>query len=112
HPNNAFNLAPVYVVCLFGALRVAVHQGAPRVRSTLKAILVPVLGALMIGVFGYIRGIATYVENPPANVSAVQTLFWKDESLASFMRSSGIAAGAHVVLADHLFSSQLPPQDA
>jgi nitrate reductase NapE component len=94
HPNNAVSLAPVYVVALIGALRLTSGEGFQRLRTVLRAVLVPVLACVLIGAFGYLQAIPTFIQNPPAAVLSVQSDFWSDAQLSAFMRSDGIGSGA------------------
>jgi hypothetical protein len=109
HPNNAVNLAPVYVVALIGALRLTSGEGFQRARTVLRGVLVPVLACVLIGAFGYLQAIPTFIQNPPAAVLSVQSDFWSDPQLAAFLRSEGIGPGAPVALLDDPSLSQLPP---
>jgi hypothetical protein len=109
HPNNAVSLAPVYVVALIGALRLTSGEGFQRLRTVLRAVLVPVLACVLIGAFGYLQAIPTFIQNPPAAVLSVQSDFWSDAQLSAFMRSEGIGSGAPVALLDNPALSQLPP---
>lgn len=106
HPNNAVNLAPVYVVALIGALRLISGQGFQRGRTVLQTVLVPVLACVLIGAFGDLQAIPRFIENPPASVLSVQSDFWNDAQLSAFMRSADIGPGAPVAL---LGGGQLPP---
>jgi hypothetical protein len=109
HPNNAVNLAPVYVVALMGALRLTSGEGFQRARMVLRTVLVPVLASVLIGAFGYLHAIPTFIQNPPASVLSVQSDFWSDAQLSAFMRSADIGPGAPVTLLDEPGLSQLPP---
>lgn len=111
HPFNAINLAPVYVIALAGALNLLLDDGASRTRSMLQMLLVPLLAALLIGSFGYLRGDASLVEDPPGNIADVDSIVWTDAGLQSFMRTSGIGRTAPVVLVNAFEASQLPAVD-
>jgi hypothetical protein len=108
HPNNAVNLAPVYVVALIGALRLTTGEGFQRAGLVLRTVLVPVLACVLIGAFGYLQAIPTFIQNPPAAVLSVQSDFWSEPQLSAFMRSAGIGSGAPVALLDPI-GGQLPP---
>jgi hypothetical protein len=109
HPNNAVNLAPVYVVALMGALRLTSGQGFQHGRTVLRTVLVPVLACVLIGAFGDLQAIPSFIENSPATVLSVQSDFWNDAQLSAFMRSADIGPGAPVALLDGVGPSQLPP---
>jgi hypothetical protein len=109
HANNAVNLAPVYVVALMGALRLTSGEGFQRAQMVLRTVLVPVLASVLIGAFGYLHAIPTFIQNPPASVLSVQSDFWSDAQLSAFMRSADIGPGAPVALLDEPGLSQLPP---
>jgi hypothetical protein len=111
HPNNAVNLAPIFVVCLAGALQLTARGGTARIHTELRALLIPLVGALMIGTFGYVDGVAGYVQHPPAAVTSVQSLFWNNPDLTAFMAATGIPRGAPIAVADDPINSVLPPQD-
>jgi hypothetical protein len=109
HPNNAVNLAPVYVVALIGALRLTSGEGFQRARTVLRGVLVPVLACVLIGAFGYLQALPPFIQSPPAAVLSAQSDFWSDAPLSAFMRSPGIGPGAPVALLDNPAITQLPP---
>lgn len=111
HPNNAVNLAPVLVVCLAGAVQLTGRELARPDRVDLRSLLVPLVGALMVGTFGDLTAVTTSLLRPPASVASVQSLFWSRPGLAAFMANAHIPAGSPVVVVDDPADSLLPPQD-
>jgi hypothetical protein len=110
HPNNAVNVVPIFVVCIAGALQLTARGGTARTHTELRAMLMPLLGALMIGTFGYVDGVVSYVQQPPVAVTSVQSLFWDSPDLNAFMAATGIRRGAPIAVVDDPSYSLLPPQ--
>jgi hypothetical protein len=111
-PNNAVNVAPVFVVCLAGAMQLTKRGGASRFPNELRAMTIPFVGALMIGTFGYADGVVSYLQSAPVALTSVQSLFWNSPDVIAFMAATGIPRGAPVAVVDDSSHSFLPPQDA